>query len=469
MAAILNVLILLSVGLILLFFLISTQKYADEESRVRFTTLLFSLWIISTAVWGRYFFEQRLVGFFDITITRLIFVLIFMVMVIGVFTGRVRLRQNVQIEFFMLLFLFLCVASMMRSGFTPVRAGFPSPFVVFLWGYLFPFAAFLFAKNYLSQENELNVIFHLMFFFGVYLSITAFCEFLDVRELIFPRYINDPKVGIHYARARGPLVNAAFNGVGIIIGFVCGVHLLQKKTGFTKLMYVLLLSLFFPAVFFTQTRSIYLSFLVTLVLLLFFYRTTFPKIKTFALPLFFIFLFAAYNAPRLTSEDRREGGVMQIGEVTARIGLAQRSVIMVLDNPFLGVGLGQFIPASVEKYLGRVPMFLITSPEQAGIQHNHLLGIIVEMGLVGLFTYLFIVANIIRRCWQLMKRIPVSGFAGSNMVLIIIIIWIAYLNNNLFVEPSHCLFVNVVPFMFAGIADGLHRKFFLEADAQTAS
>jgi hypothetical protein len=34
-------------------------------------------------------------------------------------------------------------------------------------------------------------------------------------------------------------------------------------------------------------------------------------------------------------------------------------------------------------------------------------------------------------------------------------VWAAYLVNNLFVEPSFCLFINAVPFLLAGIADGL--------------
>ena len=48
--------------------------------------------------------------------------------------------------------------------------------------------------------------------FGVYLAITGLAEISGQWWLVFPKYIADPKVGIHFGRARGPMVQAACYG-----------------------------------------------------------------------------------------------------------------------------------------------------------------------------------------------------------------------------------------------------------------
>ena len=346
---------------------------------------------------------------------------------------------------------------MLRFGFlSPEPERFPDPWFVFITGYFFPFIVFVFAKNFLTGDQDLLVVLHALFYFGTYLAIIAFLEFFQLRQYVYPQYINDPDFLLHLDRARGPFLNSGLNGMAILFGFLSGLHLFFQKRGLTQWVYIFFLSLYFPAVFFTQTRSVYLSFIVILGGLLVFYHTPFPKMKVLALPIAFLLIFVAMQSERFFSADRRTGGVLQVTEVVVRFQLLDRSFQMVRNNPLFGVGLAQFIPESFKRYRGRGGAVAESADEQT--QHNHLMGLTVELGLFGIMTYLGVLILIFKRIIQARKFIPEGGLVGTNFLLISALMWAVYLNTNLFLEPSYFLFINAVPFMFAGMADRLFQQ-----------
>lgn len=453
-------LIIIAFAAILLWFLAAGAPVDAKDDRASLPAIFFAVWIIASAVFGPMFFVFRPAGVIDITIERLLFSLLLVLLVAGLFTGKVRFQTNITIEIIMGIFVLICLVSMIRTGFAPISPDFVSPWFVFITGYLFPFMVFVFAKNYIVSEKDVTLIFHALFYFGVYLSITAFFEYTELRQYVFPAYINDPLVSpLHLERARGPFLNAAFNGVGILIGFISGLHLLEKKTGLTKVFYQASLLLFFPAVFFTLTRSVYLGLLVVLFIFLVWYKTSFSKWKLISLPLAVVMIIGITQSPRLLSAERREGGVAQVEEVQIRMALLSQSYFLFSEYPLTGVGLAQFIPAASSSQTYRGPVPFIIEEARGTFQHNHLLGVATELGLPGLLAYLTLIVLILRRLKQLAGKMPATGIMGNNLRIIIIAIWCVYLNNNLFVEPSNNLFVNSVPFLFAGLADGLYTRY----------
>ncbi len=450
--------VVISVAIILLWFRGKQQRNQGVEGEgSNLPAILLASWLVASAVMGPYFFILRFGGIFDITIERLLFIMVLAVLGAGLFTGKVNLRSGITIEMTMMAFVLICVVSMIRNGFLRTSPFFPSPWFVFITGYLFPFIVYVYAKNYIRNEYQVQLILHSLFFFGIYLCLIAPFEYFDLRKFVFPKFINDPEISsLHLERARGPLLNAAFNGVGILIGFISGLHLLDKKTGFTRVFYQASLLLFFPAVFFTLTRSVYLGLLITLLIFLGWYKTSFSKWKLISLPLALLLIVGVVNSPRLLSTDRREGGVYQVDEVNIRFALLEKSYFLFSERPLMGIGLAQFIPASTRSYKGRTTFIA----EEAGtqFQHNHLLGIATELGLEGFIVYLVLIFLILRRMAQLTGKLPESGIMGHNLRIAIFAIWCVYLNNNMFVEPSNALFINAVPFLFAGLADGLYSR-----------
>lgn len=447
--------IIFSIVVIMIFLYRSSQQYSAHETAVSFPVLIFSLWLVATAMWGRFFYVFRVAGLFDLTIDRILFGIVILILIAGPLAGPPSWRGSRAIERSLFLFALICVVSMTIHGFGPSSPTYPSPWYIFISAYLFPFAAFLFAKKYLVTEKDLSFVFHALFYMAAYLAVMAFFEFFALRQYVYPGFINNPKVLLHLDRARGPFLNSALNGLALIIGFICGVQLLSLKRGFARLLHLILMSLFFPAVFFTLTRSIYLCFLFALGALLFAYRTPFSKWKLLALPLALTLIVASINLPKLASSERRAGGVYQVQEIIIREALFKRSVIMVADNPVSGVGLAQFIPASVAKYKGLVPI-AETSQEQT--QHFQLLGMTVELGLIGVSVYLSIIALFFRRVYSVFIGLSRTGFIDSNLALLIGISLGVYILNNFFIDSSPQLFPNAVFFTFGGLADGLSGR-----------
>jgi hypothetical protein len=446
----------IALSIILFWYWARYQKIRNNTAPVHAPVLILAFWLVACAIFGPVFHVLRFPGVFDITIERLLFLALLIILVAGSITGKVRFKSNISIEISMMVFVVICVFSMLRTGFYPITPDFPSPWFVFITGYLFPFLVFVFAKNYIRNENEVQLILQALFCFGTYLTLTAFFEFFNLRRFVFPQYINNPEILLHLDRARGPFLNAAFNGVAILVGFICGIHLLEKKKGVIRTFYQSALVLFFPAIFFTQTRSVYLGMLIVMFLFWGWYDTSFPKWKLVSLPLAVALILVVVYSPRLLSKERREGGIYQTEEVNIRMTLIQKSVFLLSEHPFAGVGLAQFIPASIKENRGRVPfMAEIASAEY---QHNHLLGLAVELGIGGLIAYLSIIFLILKRLWQLSGKLQRTGIMGNNLRLVILSVWCVYLINNFFVEPSYAIFVNAVPFVFAGIADGLYTR-----------
>jgi hypothetical protein len=432
------------------------QEVQAKNDRPSLPAILLASWIIASAVYGPAFFVLRAAGIFDITIERMIFFAIIFLLVIGLFTGKVSFHINITIEMIMGVFSIVCFISMVRTGFIRISPEFVSPWFVFISGYLFPFIVFIFAKNYITREKDMALILHALFYLGIYLSITAFFEYANFRQFVFPQYINNFEIGIHTDRARGPFLNAPFNGVGILIGLICGLHLLQKKTGFAKVFHQAALLLFFPAVFFTLTRAVYLGLLIVLFIFMGWYKTSFSKWKLLSLPLAVFLIIGLANSPRLFSTERREGGVAQVEEVSIRFALMKRSIYLFQEQPFTGIGFAQFAPTSSRSYKG--PVSAIEEGGLEAIQHSHLMGIGAELGITGLLAYLTLIVLTLLRLKQLAGKLPEAGIMGNNLRYVIAAIWCVYLNNNLFVEPTTSIFVNAAPFLFAGVADGLYRR-----------
>jgi len=452
----LSVLIVLSLGAIAwMGYVMARPRHDLGGEMVGTETILLGCWLVAVVFFGPNFLALRPAGIFDITIERALFIALLLMLTRSLLRGQVHFSRSLTVEWLMLLFLLLCFLSMVQFGFGTASPGYPSPWFTFLSGYLFPFIVFVYAKWHVVGQRAVRCIFYFVFLAGLYLVLVSPLEFFQLRQYVFPQYINDPTILLHLDRARGPFQNAGLNGLAILFGFLCGVYLTDHKQGIDRGVHIGLLALFFPAIFFTQTRSVYLGFLVVLLGLLFFYRTSFPKWKAFFLPLSLAFLLAAINSPRLAFEERSKGGVMQVDEVKIRFTLMERSIAMIGDQPFRGVGLAQFIPASVQRYKGRYPIPESTTEQT---QHNHLLGLAAELGIVGMLIYVGIVGNILVRGSYLIARLRPRNPTLANLPLVLILLMISYLLSAMFLEPSYFLASNATFFTFAGILDGLYDR-----------
>lgn len=84
---------------------------------------------------------------------------------------------------------------------------------------LLPFFLFFVAAYAFREERDRRILLGTLVAVGAYLGIVALLETTGPRALIIPHYINDPAVGIHYGRARGPFTESVADG---LVMFACG-------------------------------------------------------------------------------------------------------------------------------------------------------------------------------------------------------------------------------------------------------
>ena len=180
----------------------------------------FSFWLIAMVILGGYFLSIRIPGLFDVTLDRVGFFLTVAIALVMIFRRQVLPPTDYLIDLLLLLYLALCVISMGIHGFGNDIPGRSKPWYQFLAGYFFPAIAFWVSKYTLTPERDYPLVFKAIFWLGVYVCFIAFLENYHMRGLALPRYIGDRTILTHLDRARGPFLNAAFNG----LFFMCRLH-----------------------------------------------------------------------------------------------------------------------------------------------------------------------------------------------------------------------------------------------------
>lgn len=429
--------------------LIHARQAARSSRKLRLSTLLLAFWIIGTIILTPYTFAIRIPGLPDLSIERLSFFGLLFASIVRIYTKDLTRPENSYIECIMLAFSTMCIISMARFGFVESYHAFPRPSFVFMIGYAIPFFTFAYTKRFVGEYDAL-VVMKFLFWFGGYLVIISFMEHFGYRDSVIPSYIADTQLStLHLDRSRGPFLNAAFNGLALNITFMCGVMALQTIKGLRRWPYYLFLILHVPAIYFTRTRSVYVHFVMTAFVLMFVYRSRIARWKFIpGLVLIMGIVFIA-KWDNLTSGDRVSGGLGQMKEVAIRLELAEKSLRLLMDNPFGGIGLAQFSTGS------------LFTPEEIELQHNHLIGMAVELGLPGAALYIMILLLVFHRLYKLCETVPESDFVNLNLVLLLATTLFVNLVNNFFVEPSLHMFTAVNFFFFAGVTDSLYEKYCL--------
>ena len=93
---------------------------------------------------------------------------------------------------------------------------------------------------------------------GGYLGLCGVVERYNLPHFIYPDYIFDPSVGIHFGRSRGPFVHApAFGGALCLIAVMTGWFIKNVRATVFNLLF---LGLMFASIYLSDTRAVWLDF-----------------------------------------------------------------------------------------------------------------------------------------------------------------------------------------------------------------
>jgi O-antigen ligase len=293
--------------------------------------------------------------------------------------------------------------------------------------------------------------------FGAYLALTAIGERYDARWMVFPPYILSPEYPEFLGRARGPLLSPIGNG--ILFGTCSAAGLLVwtrlGRWGKAAMMPVVLLML--GGAYLTLTRSVWMGVGLGLVLVASLCTPAAWRKALVAGSLLAALLVAATQWENLLSFKRDKALSAEEMAESAKLRpiLATVAWKMFLERPLWGCGLGRYGEASKEFFSDR-STDLPLEKARPFVQHNVLLALLTETGLIGMGLFAVLLGLWARDAWRLWRS-PQDTREHRQLGLLFLAAEANYLVNGMFHDVAIIPMVNMVLFFLAGVTAGLSR------------
>lgn len=412
-------------------------------------------WFVAVMCLGEEFWRVEVPFFFNLTLPRILIVALVVAFAMMWALGRVRLLRVGTLGWVMLLLAGYFTVSAAATGWQTKAIA--TVHYRLIGGYWFAFAVFVLMLW--SVRREVHVRWVLWFFFAVsaYLCLTGWAEHFKVWALVWPSYISDPLRGIHWGRARGPFLVSAAMGLACVFCFFSNTVLARHASRTIRWpIYAVNLALL-PVIFWTKTRAVWLSLIVCGILWVAYSRRRLSRTAMVCGLAAAALLVVSINFPNIATPRREVGGVTDPEPIYVRIGLALITWEIVKDHPLTGVGFGHF--RDVAPRYAADPASEFFAFASTAMQHNNLLSIAAETGLIGLALYLVLLWLLLRESGQLWRRLPPSaiGPIGRDLVVLWWVLFAGWFIDGLFRETSVHPFANSLFFGLSGAIVALNR------------
>ncbi len=406
------------------------------------------LWFVTLIVLHEEFWREPVPHFFALTIPRIGIVVLVLLLGTMVVLGRVRLRPVWPIAGAMFAVALCFLVSAAVSGFETRSV--VTVHYRLIGGYLFPFCVFALVLHGFEGERDFRRLLVFFAIVSVYLVFTGWCEQLGLRALIFPRFINDPSVGIHWGRVRGPFVMSAAMGLALTYCYFNNLVLARSAGAWRWLLYGLNVVML-PAIFWTKTRSVWLALVFCSLIWVLYSRRRTTRVVGVSLLLAAGLLIAVVNMENFLGKERAKGGMTDMEPILMRVGLAKMSWRIFQENPVSGVGFGHFRDRAPS--YARDPSSGAFAFGSSALEHNNLLSILAETGAVGVLLYLTMIVLLLRCSIRVYRKLPArgSGLINRDLVVLYWVLAAAYLIDGTFRETSDNPFANSLFFGLSAV------------------
>lgn len=369
-----------------------------------------------------------------------------------------RLPHLGWLEGTMLLYIFWNVYSMFDRH--ELSAGYPltgehiSVYRFILTGCVIPFVMYYIGRSIYTTARSVCAVLWATLGFGIFSAAVSIGQFHAPR-FVWPRYIIDAPAWPE--RANGIFNQPVVNGLVLTIGFVTALVLIAWSPGLPRTVRYLLVvaaAAMAYAVYLTHTRVAWLIFLVIVAIGALLGR----RLRSgFLLTLVAMAVGAAVKWRTLIGTNRHEGGMASLNEVDDRLNGVATSWWAFQHEPMFGWGIGRFAAVNTihhQQWSSDVPWrrgFGIAS-------HFNELGILVELGVVGLLLWLTVLVLIAVKLIRAYRSLPRDGMTGQNLALLAIMAFLALFLVGLTVELRFFDFSTALVYLLAGIAIGTAER-----------
>lgn len=322
-------------------------------------------------------------------------------------------------------------------------------------GYLSPALIYYIGRQMRFEERDARCFLGAMALYGIYLSVTAFFEITQQWAFVFPTTIAEPSLGLHFGRARGPMLHSVPFGFYLGSAMVAGWLWFSRQGRWGLISLSLVMPLYLAGLYFSYTRSVWIGAAASLALIL--AATLQGSWRPVVLGAAMIagLLGGTLYWDKFMGFEREYSASGTRESATLRSSFAYVSWQMFLDHPLLGCGFGQFY---VEKlpYLSDRSTELELEAIRPLIHHNMPLALLTETGLIGFSLFVLLLVSWGVAAWRvwfsdaLPDWMRVQGlYCGGVMAV--------YVPQALFHEVSYMNMVHMLLFFTAGLTIGCYQ------------
>jgi O-antigen ligase len=344
-------------------------------------------------------------------------------------------------EKLMVMFFFVLLMSCFVGGGAFVAY---NRYLAELFGFSFvPATLFMVSRRLTYDTGSLRILWIVFVTIGLYLGFTGSCEHCQLRALVFPKYILDSSVGLHVDRVRGPFVQSAVMGVVlIIIGlWLLWYHFNVRRTWLTWVAFFPMLA----SIYWTNTRGAWVQLAGSLLPLTFFRNPLRKPIWLMLLGILITYFsgiaskFSAYQSNLFQQRS---------AQVDDRINIYHASWRMFLERPLLGFGYGNFAKYS-DDYFEELPGVELRGQGEG--QHNTILGLMCETGIVGAVPYCLVYFMLLRTCYRRFQDTEGNEPIGGTFALMQFSILTGNVVGMQFSDFGFYVFINNLTFWLSGM------------------
>lgn len=271
---------------------------------------------------------------------------------------------------------------------------------------------------------------------GGYLSVIAILEVSGRHGWVYPAYIVDATNWEFLGRARGPLLNPTANGVVLTSTLAIASHrwLHAARTG--RIGYLLLIGLIGCGVLFTLTRSVWMGSMLLACVLSMVYLPRWTRVLALTSCVLLGGLAMSGAGEQIFSmkRDKELSASDAAKSVELRPLLAIVAWEMFRDRPLIGHGFGGYFDASPRFHTIRT-YGLPLEEVRPYMQHNVLMSLAVDTGLIGLTLFVVWLVTIVAMAWRLMNA-PADDATARSIGIFTIGVVCGYFVNGMFHDVS---------------------------------
>ncbi len=327
--------------------------------------------------------------------------------------------------------------------------------LVFFWG--MPAILYGLARGAALNPRILTAVMASWIVLALYLAVTALGEVTGNYWAVWPRYITSSAYPEFLGRGRGPLLNPAGNGILLTAGLFSLLMFWPRTSRRGKFVILATATVLAAGLGGTLTRCVWLGALVGLGLLVVIAFPPYPRRCALVAAMALAAVLIPTQWHRLTTfkRDKDISESEMSNSASLRPILAQVAWKMFLDHPLFGVGLGHYKHVD-EVYFNDRSTSLILSKARPYHQHNVILSVLVETGIVGLIAYLGLLWSWTASAWRVWRSTNSLPVRQTGLLLLCVLA--AYLVNGMFQDVSLIPMVHSYLFFLAGLTVAIAAK-----------